>query len=210
MTIRRRIRFCKSTRIALASGELITWSEFASSCRAINAACQNNLIVATNMCYGIWAIRETSVRELTSSFALIGPRTTVQAQEADAMSLFYRSLMNTGDFEAALTQLPHSLEYFLCERAFVRAYSLYLRQKCRGRGRRERNEQLLTSVRQIPALSHIPIGEARRITRARAAPCAEAFERAKARYLMSDHPDNRGRFSSSFEQACRLAGLGER
>jgi hypothetical protein len=191
--------------LALASGESIGWQELASSCREINAACENNLIVVANLCHGIGAIASVAVSQLTPFYALIGPSDTMAASDADSMSLFYRELLQSGDIEGSLAKLPHKLEYYLSERLLLNAFAGYIRDACKGRGRRERAERLLSDWQRLPAAKRIPIGKARTLIKQHIAPTEETFERWKSRFLMADHPDNTGRFQATFHDAASLA-----
>jgi hypothetical protein len=193
------------TGISLSSGDVFHWNEFASWCREIHGACENNLTVVSSICYGISAITEVSIKQLTPFFSLIGPRDVIKAVEADAMSRFYRELLDSGDVNRALERLPHELEQYLSEWLFLNSFARYIREKCRGQARSERVERLLTEVLQHPSTQQIPIKEMRKGIKKHVKPTEEAFRRWQARFLMADHPNNSGRFKATLADALSLA-----
>lgn len=187
------------------SGEFVAWSELVDACREINLASLNNLVVVLASCHGFHAVLNVTIRELAPFCTLLGPTDVVSAGLVqDTFSTFYRQLFDTNDFSVALAGLPPDFQVFHAERILVNAYLGYLRTQCRGDGRRERIDRLLSEVvvRGIPLNLSVARKELKKVTR----PDAAIYEEFKRRFLMSDHTQNVGRFPSSHEDL--LASLG--
>lgn len=138
--------------IWLSTGDLVPWEDFADICRALNIACENNLVVVSNVCHGIHAVTHVDITRVTPFFALLGPGGKVAQGKMDAISLFYKQLIATGDIMEAQRGLPYELQLYLAERLFLRAFSGYIKDGCRGVGRRARVERLLTAATQNPQI----------------------------------------------------------
>ena len=180
------------------SGQFVAWSELADACREVNAASLNNLVVVLASCHGFHAVLNVTIKALTPFCTLIGPTDIVSAGLIqDTFSSFYRKLFDTNDFSAALADLPPEFQVFHAERILVNAYLGYLRDQCRGKGRRERVDRLLSEIvdRGVP----LDLSVARKELKALTRPDAAAFEQFKRAFLMSDHSDNADRFPSSHD-----------
>jgi hypothetical protein len=183
------------------SGEVVPWESFAQACRAINRESHNNLLVTTGLCFGLRAISAVSILAPAPFFALLGPEVEVSGQECDCISMFYNELLRTGDTERAQAKLSEKFGLFLAERLFIRGYADYVQKHTRGSGRRERLEKLLSQATAIYGSTRGSLAELRRKIKERLKPDPSSFERMKHRFLMSDHPDNEGRFQGTFADA---------
>ncbi len=187
------------------SGEFVAWSELADACREINEASLNNLVVVLASCHGFHAVLNVTIKDLTPFCTLIGPTGIIHAGLIqETFSKFYRKLFDTNDFSAALSDLPPEFQVFHAERILVNAYFGYLRDRCRGKGRRERVERMLSEIvdRGVPLKLNVARKELKALTR----PDAAAFDQFKRAFLMSDHPTNADRFPSTHDDL--LASLG--
>lgn len=195
------------------SGEVVRWDEFADRCRRINVECHNNLVVTTGLCFGLLSIKPVTIRETTPFLAVMGPEEEVFEHEVDCMASFYSELLRSGDVDAAMkrfSDMSGSTRFgvFLSERVFLLAFAKYLRASYAGKGRQNRIERLLTQYRATRGFTNaVTLGSARRIIKSAVRTTPATFENMKARFLLSDHPLNTGRFTSTFADALRIAGL---
>ena len=185
----------------LPSREKVTWTEFAESCKQINRECHNNVLVASAMCHGLHSITGVSIRDSAPFLGLVGPQETVTANAIDAgFDKFYEKVLESGDLVAAMAVIGSEFSLFQADRLFVNAFRDYIAKSCKGIGQVQRVERLLAEWMETKAEQRMDTDTARQILMDYTAPNRDAFERFKRRFLMSDHPDNAGRFDDiSFE-----------
>ncbi len=200
----------KSGIAMLPSDDTVTWVEFVNKCQAINVECHNNLVVTSGLCFGLLAITAINFRAAAPFLALVGPQERVTAGEIDdGFPAFYGELLGSGDIAAAHAKLSPKFALFLSDRLFLHAFATFLQQSCKGVGRAERIERLLAEFLERDAAQKIDETTARRIIEDYTMPNANAFERFKRVFLVSDHPLNVGRFDGvSFETALAAAERG--
>ena len=196
----------KSGIVMLPSDEVVTWNEFAQKARGINVECHNNLLIVGALCYGLLAITEINMREPAPFLIVIGPETPVMDVEIDAgFGPFYEELFKAGSLDDAMSKLSRKFGIFLADRHFARAFASYLKQNCKGVGRQERIDRLLAKFMESQAAHRITEQEARSIVEQFTLPDQAAFERFKAKFLMSDHPLNANRFPLTFDDVMSAA-----
>lgn len=180
----------------LPSNETVGWNEFSDVCREINEYCLNNLLVVLAVCYGFQAAFQTIITKLTPFFGLIGPSKTVDVSQIECVfPKFYRELLCSDDLESAFSMLgnPHLL--YLCEEAFAKNAIEYIKNYCRGKGRQERVEELLTQFKQLPSGQLISTSDARKLIKNLIKPEEGNLESHRIKFLMADHPKNKNRFT---------------
>lgn len=179
------------------SGEFITWMGLVDACRPINEATGNNLIVVLAACSSYEAILSVQWRELTPFSYLIAPATEVATADImDSFPRFYRTLFESLSIDEARKHLPAQYCNYNAEEMFVRSYANYIVQSCTSQARQERAEEILTGV-----LDHVPYADkkkTRKEAKRKLVPTAADFERFHRRFLLSDLPQNRGRFACTF------------
>lgn len=196
----------KSGIATLPSGEVVSWNEFAQKARGINVECHNNLLIVGALCYGLRVITEINMREPTPFLAVIGPENPVSVGEIDSgFGPFYVELLQTGDIDGAMKKLSNNFELFLADRLFAQAFATYLKQNCKGVGRQERIEDLLSQFMESNAGHRLNKHEARRIIEQYTLPNEDAFQKFKENFLMSNHPLNANRFRLSFDDVLNAA-----
>ncbi len=180
------------------SGQVVSWREFVDASREVNNATLNNLVVVLACCHGFHAVLDVSIRDLTPFCSLVGPSAVITAGTIQStLSSFYRSLIATNDYTDALRTLTPHFDVFHAERVLVNAYLGYIKSQCKGRGRRERVDRLLTELRGRQP--HVDLTVARGQLKALTRPDPQAYEGYKERFLMSAHLANAGRFPSSHD-----------
>jgi hypothetical protein len=196
--------------LLLPTREVVVWDDFAGMCREVNVECHNNLIVTMGLCYGLHAIKPTKMTEAVPFLALIGPEDKVPTKDVDCFASFYMALLRGGDINSALEHMftmagTRNFTTFFAEKLLLEGFAAYIREDCRGKGRLERVERLLTEYNATRRSGRkLSLRDARRIIKERTRPDAAAFERFRRRFLMSNHPLNAGRFTSTFDDAMAL------
>jgi hypothetical protein len=131
-----------------ASGEMVPWDDVVEALRKINVQTGNNLLVVAAVCYGLHAIKETVITDLTPFFVLIAPEETITFGDLmDRIIPFFRNLTTDLDVVKAFEEeLSPEMKMFHCMRVFTVAMAKYIVRSCTGKGGLERREQLLTEV----------------------------------------------------------------
>ena len=198
----------KSGIALLPSKESLSWQEFASVCRTLNALCSNNLMIVMASCYGLHAITEVSIKEISPYCYLIGSQEQVSAGAIDTgFKEFYSVLLKTCDVDSAMKTLDSRFRLYIAEKLFMVSFSSYLREGCLGKGRRQRIERLLTEYVELMKREgrSVRLKVARNSIKLNTKPNKEAFARFANRFLMADYPANSGRFNCVFEDAVYVA-----
>lgn len=191
----------------LPSGEYLSWPDLAKACRDIVEASDNNLIVVMAACHGFNAAVEIRIRDLTPFTYLIAPSTTVSAGQVDAaFTEFYRTLLATGDFDETWEHLPPQYNVLDCEALLLVSYARYVLENCKGKGKRQRLERLLTTFKN--SAPGVDLSSNRQQLRQLIRPSKASFERFRGSFLLADRPSNHGRFAATFEHALKLVEQG--
>lgn len=184
----------------LPSDEIVKWGEFSDSCREINEHCSNNLLVVLAVCHGFHSVLQATITKLTPFFTLIGPTETVCVGQIERdFPKFYQDLLNSHDLTSTFSILGDPYQLYLCERVFANSLIEYINKHCRGKGRQERVEELLTKVKKSPSGLLISTGDARKLIKALIKPDVGDLENYRTKFLMADHPENKGRFTATLD-----------
>ncbi|MEX1013829.1 MAG: hypothetical protein WDZ80_01550 [Candidatus Paceibacterota bacterium] len=182
--------------IQLLSGEIFPWPIFTDWCRRLNRPMLNNLLVVLALCKGFKAIFDVDMTSLTPYWGLIGSEENISDTLAQ-FSGFYIELFKTGDVQNSMVKLDDSYQLFLCEKIFITTFLKYYVNHCRGQGKQERLERLVTKFREKnPTRDYT---EARKILRENLKKAGFSFEQFKNRFLLADLPGNEDRFNFDFE-----------
>ncbi len=136
--------------LELPKGENLPWDEIFVTLRKINVLCCNNLFVSSGSCHSAWATKNVSIWDVCPVYAFLAPRKEIPAGDVlDGFCAFYRTLLvcDTLDeaHDALLKSIPsNAFSFFDSFVIFKRVARLYLREECMGKGRRERQERLLS------------------------------------------------------------------
>ena len=202
-----------SAGLHLSSGDVISWPELLGFLRPINAATANNLLVVLGTCWGFEAVLSLrSFRHAAPFWGLLAPEcklpdVTVQ----QTMALFYEGILR-GDSPFDALVLADPIRRFLLrisEELFVNAMSNYFATKCAGRGKRERQERVLTeAVERVPLLARNSMSTLRRLLKLSLMPTDKVVEAYRRTYLMADDSRNSNRYNVDFDTIMRLAQEG--
>jgi hypothetical protein len=131
-----------------ASGEFVSWQQLVDKLRRINVATQNNLGVVSAACFGMHVIKPINVGEATPFFALVAPEKTVSFGYIEQHATrFYQDLFDNGDLVAAYNRnFSKHLNLVHCEKLLAIALVRYITAHCMGRGKKKRQEALMTQV----------------------------------------------------------------
>jgi hypothetical protein len=192
--------------VFLPSKEILLWEDFAALTRELNAATLNNLVVVMAVCHGYESILAVKIAELTPFCVLIGPTEAVTNRQIKAaFGAFYRELLDRSDVLKAGEILPDSYLVYDCERIFATGFTKYVRDKCLGAGKQERLDALLAAA--AAARPDLDVHRVRKYLEESIGPSERDFQRFRARFLMSDHPDNANRFQLGFEDVLETLGV---
>ena len=182
--------------LTLSSGDFVSWYDFAAQTRQIVRATDNNFVVVSAVCFGMYAIAEANIWDATPFTMLVGSdRAVKQGEILPAFVPFYRDLIANGLITDASRFLPTGYSTYICERVLVQGYAKYYRRSVVGRGGDERVEQLVTALRRKDSSRKLNV--LRREVRERLRSGVD-FERAKRQFLLSDRPSNKTRFVIDF------------
>jgi hypothetical protein len=131
-----------------SSKEFVSWQQLVDKLREINIATQNNLGVVSAACFGTHVIKPIVVGEATPFFALIAPEEKVSFGYIEQHTVqFYQDLFEKGDVVAAYNgNFSERLKLFHCEKLLAIALVRYIAAHCMGRGKKKRQEALMTQV----------------------------------------------------------------
>lgn len=130
-----------------ATGELVSWLAITDELRKLNIACKNNLFVFVAACYGFYLFKALTITKPCPFFIMFGPTDLVTFGEVESsVAPFYRHLFQTGSVDDATKVFTCKFEYFHAERMFLISFARYIREKCLGKGGKERRENLLTQT----------------------------------------------------------------
>jgi len=129
------------------TGELVSWDIITEELRKLNTASGNNLFVFVAACYGFYLLKALTIKKPCPFFIMFGPSDVVTFGEVESSVVpFYMKLFKTASVDAAIQALSCQFEYFHSERMFLISFARYVREKCLGKGVRERRERLLTET----------------------------------------------------------------
>jgi hypothetical protein len=131
-----------------ASGEFVPWATLVQKLRLINVATGNNLLVVAAACFGLHAIRQTTITQAAPFFMLIAPEQEVSIGFLEGHIFpFFQQMLSTGDAMAAYrNNLAPKMKMFHCMQVFTVAMAKYISRYCKGKTAEDRREKLLTEV----------------------------------------------------------------
>lgn len=130
-----------------ATGELVSWDVITEELRKLNIASGNNLFVFVAACYGFYLLKALTITKPCPFFIMFGPSDIITFGEVESSVVpFYRKLFQTESVDAATQALSCQFDYFHSERMFLISFARYVREKCLGKGGRDRRERLLTET----------------------------------------------------------------
>jgi hypothetical protein len=137
------------------TGEFVSWAAITNKLRKLNAACDNNLFVFVAACYGHYLVKALNIMEPCPFFIMFGPTDLVTFGELESsVAPFYTQLFETGSVDDATKAFSREFEYVHAERMFLITFAKYVREKCLGKGGKQRRENLLTETFSETSLSN--------------------------------------------------------
>ncbi len=129
----------KGVEIA-ASGEYVSWATLVEKFRRINIASDNNLVVIAAACFGLHAIKQTTITQPVPFFMMIAPEHTINVG-------FLLQMLSGNDVMAAYRDnLEPQMSMFHCMKIFLGSMAKYIDRQCKGKGGEQRRERLLTDI----------------------------------------------------------------
>ena len=194
--------------LILTSGEFIPWADLAEECRTINSFSRNNLVVVLAACFGLEVVTVDAMAKLDRVgpfFAMVGPPDGPSAGQIEAaFPGFYDQIFTDGDMGKAMASIRVDFGDFMCERLFLRVIARYFKDNCTGEALEKRLDDLVKRAIEAHPEQADQAAQFRREAEKQIMPSAATFLRYKNAFLMADHPDNVGRFPSTFDQAMAI------
>ena len=129
-----------------ASKESVPWQRLVNSLRPINISTKNKLCVVSAACCSWETIKNITVTKPSPFFILVAPEETVTfGFIEDNTSRFYEKVFKELDLVSAHQEcFAPKLKLFHCEKVLAVALTRYVRDNCKGKGGKERRENLMT------------------------------------------------------------------
>lgn len=150
--------------LALLDNTHIDWAELFDKFRCINISCGNNLFFSSGACNSAYSLgKSATIMKASPVFGILAPEKIVLAGNVeDGFTAFYRVLIRTKNLNKAFdafTQNMNGKNYALifADQLFKRAAYKYLTEQCKGKGKRQRLETVLSNAVEQKELSDIPI-----------------------------------------------------
>jgi len=194
--------------LQMASGEVVNWSEIREQFISINSACRLNLVVVLAACYGADVLNLATKLDRAPFWAAIAPEKEVNAGHVQAgFEAFYGEFFKELNGDAAIAALNHQdadrvYHFFSIRRFFLKAYREYYSMACRGKGQRDRVEDLVSQAMRNPHIAdNVGVAKVRQLVKEQLGRHKEDFERMVHSYFMIDlYPENADRFRLDFNE----------
>lgn len=194
--------------LQMASGEVVNWSEIREHFININSACRLNLVIVLAACHGVHVLNLATKLDRAPFWAAIATEKEVTAGHIQAgFEAFYKELFKELNGDAAIAALNHQdanrvYHFFSIKGFFLKAYREYYAMACRGRGQRDRIEDLVSQAMGNPHIaSNVGVTKVRRLVKEQFRNHKEDFERMVHSYFMIDlYPENAKRFLVDFNE----------
>ncbi len=189
--------------IGVANHELVTWEDLRKILIEINQACRLNLMIVLAACNGAHLIKVATKMDRAPFWAIIGPEVEVTAGELEKnFGEFYKVFFDKLDGDAAIEALNQGVTrqdrkyHFLSSIGlFIKAYTKYYMDYCRGKGKRDRVENLVTQAMQDSQVRHRGVNWARKKVKQGLGAKDAHFNKMKNRFFFIDlFPENASRF----------------
>src|SRR5689334_15424122 len=122
-----------------ATQEFASWNALVERLRTINIASHNNLVVVSNACFGLHAIKQVTLTKAWPFYILIAPEQEVRVGFLeDHTAAFYAEMFSSGDIMSAYRRhLAGEMRVFHCEKMFGGALAKYIIRSCKGKSKRQ-------------------------------------------------------------------------
>lgn len=142
------------------SADRIRWNVMIDLLRDLNVAARNNLVTVFALCFGLHLYKDVSLMKAVPSYMFFAPSSEVTVGFLESQTLaFYKQVNDSSNItEAFRSTLAAQMESFHCQGIFLNAIARYVRTECRGKRRRDRQEQLVTAILKRDKITN-PTGE---------------------------------------------------
>jgi hypothetical protein len=172
-----------------STGEFVSWLELSKSLRKLNILLKNNLCIISTACHAYHMISEISISKATPYTCLIASQEEITFGYIDDNIIrFYNELFLKNSLSDAYDILKESLNYYHSEKVLAIALAKYIIKSCKGKGRSERQENLLTSA-LVGKPINITLNEVRKIIKNYIAPDENLLNRYIDIFLIGKSPE---------------------
>lgn len=130
------------------SGDWVSWPDTLEALGSINRATGAGLICIFALCHGLHLYKSVELKRPAPAHLFYAPEGVIKNGELeDRLPPFFRALMEGGNVAAAFTDhLSPVMSSMNCQTLFLKALALYVRNHCRGAGKRTRQEKVVTRL----------------------------------------------------------------
>jgi len=185
--------------------EYVSWAEFRFKCQQINKVSFNNLSIVLASCFGFYSILEIDIREVSPCYMLIGCDAEVSAGFInDYFPEFYENLLTTNNVNIAFDYIKMYYKMYVSEQILAIAFAEYLYEYCKGKGRKNRIEKLITEYRKTHTNSVFDLTTIRKYFKNATKPDLNEFGMHFNRFLMGNHRSNVNRFDFPYKTVLEI------
>lgn len=195
--------------LSCANNEFIEWEELRAILININKASRLNLIVVMAACNGAHLIKVATKLDIAPFWAVIGPdqEVTFDSVEVNFKAFYteYFDGLSGGKAVYALNQgstvTNRKYHFFSSLGLFVKAFRAYYNGSCVGKGRKKREEELLTEALQNPAINAKGVPWARKTLKEQIRNVECQYNRYLNKFFMMDlFSENKERFNLPYKE----------
>ncbi|OAN93373.1 hypothetical protein A8B84_20020 [Marinobacter sp. EhC06] len=199
--------------LMLADGSHLPWNRFRNELIKINFASRLNALIVVGACGGANLIGSATQMDGAPFFGVIGVKEEVKAGDLEnRFRDFYSALFEAKDGDVAMDALNKGIGDneprfgFIGARALFEAgFRSYYWKFCRGKGKRERIEFLVSRFLQNPEIKSRGIKYARSKVKEQLSKPEDDFEFFRKRFFFTDQlPEVLERFPMEFEDVIRV------
>jgi len=195
--------------IVLQSGEFVSWAELKPHLVDLNVVSKLNLLAVISACSGAQLAQVVKPTDRAPVWGIIGPKTKISAADLFVgFSCFYREFLSSLDGRAALNALNGDtaiaewpFSFTNAEWFFGHVYRNYLRKHTADAVLQEREEHIISQLKQRQSLSTEQERWIRQDAGQRLRDHRSFFERFRRNFFMIDlFPENVHRFPIQFSE----------
>jgi len=201
----------RATGLQIAdSPDVVSWVELRGLCRRINRVSRNNLQLVLATCHGLDALMDVEIDEVAPFCAVVAPtQETMENDLSQRFAHFYEAVFSNVDLGTAALHLGPEYKITFAEEILVISLGkAFLEVAGSRKARNHHIEEVTTSVLDAFPGRKPPVGSVRKTLKAIVSLDSQAhrevFRTANERFLLAKHPDNRCRFTLTYERLIRI------
>lgn len=173
----------KGVKIAHNSG-FVSWESLSNCLRGLNIATNNNLVVISHACFGLYAISPISITKPSPFYVLLAPEEEIKVGFLeDNCGKFFKELLDSSIIDTAYDKwLKEKFKYFHCEKMLFISLANYIDDGCKGKSAQERRERLLSEAVNQGIVKNL--ADARKTIKTGISPTQKLLEKYSRTFLL--------------------------